>query len=231
MKKIYATLVALLAVTASFAQTSVGVHGGSARSHTDATPSKNRATFGINARHELSSYLALGANLNFGQLRGGDLSESNSMSYTNNFAQADLGLRFYPLGLLNGKMNSGLAYLSKIYGGIGIGVLKSNTRINDQLPSGSFSFIQDHKGTDLVFPAEFGIELPLGTIDNDPRFHLDIYYRFFFMNTDKMDGYVPNLSSNKNNDAFSSFGIGISYDLCRKKSGKAQVEETPNFQD
>lgn len=231
MKKIYATFVALWAVTGSFAQTSVGIHGGSARSHTDATPSKNRATFGINAQHELTPYFALRANLNFGQLRGGDVQESSLMSYTNNYGQADLGIRFYPLRLANMKERSGLAYLSKIYGGVGIGALKSNTRINDQLPSRSFSFMQDYKGTDLVIPVELGIKLPLGKIAKDPKFDLELYYRFFFMGTDKMDGYVPNLSSNKSNDAFSSFGIGISYELCRKKSTKTREEEVPQFQD
>lgn len=231
MKKLYVALISLFAASSSFAQTSIGIQGGSTHSHTDATPSKGRATFGVHAQYAPTSYISLRGNLNAGQLMGGELSEKSLMSYSNNFIQADLGFRFYPLGLVKSKENSTLAYLSKIYGGLGVGLLKNNTKINQLAPQ-SFTFIQDYKGTDLVIPAEFGIELPLGKMSENPKFNLNLYYRFYFLTTDKMDGYVPNVSSNKSNDAYSSFGLGISYNLFGKKATKkGDIEEIPKFED
>ncbi len=230
MKKVYIALISLFAASSSIAQVSIGIQGGSTHSHTDATPSKGRAGFGVHAQYTAARYFSLRANLNAGQLKGGELSEKTLMSYSNNFIQADLGFRFYPLGLINSKENSSLSYLSKIYGGLGVGLLKNNTKINQLAPQ-SFSFIQDYKGTDLVIPAEFGIEMPLGKMSADPKFNLNLYYRFYFLNTDKMDGYVPNLSSNKSNDAFSSVGIGISYKIGGKKAKKGDIDEIPKFED
>ncbi len=126
MKQILLSALLLAGAQAGFSQISVGVQGGIATSHTDATPDQSRYFYGAHAAYSSTPYLSLQANLGAGQLEGGDEGAVNAMHYTNNFFQGDLNVKLYPVGILpKALQNKYLYYLSKIYASAGIGLMNS----------------------------------------------------------------------------------------------------------
>lgn len=213
MKQFLLSVLLLASAQVGFSQFSVGVRGGVTTSHTDATPDQSRYFYGANAAYNFTPYLSLRANLNAGQLEGGDESAANVMHYTNNFFQGDLNLKFYPVGILQkAQQKKYLYYLSKIYASIGIGLMKSQTNIN-YLPAQVelFDFMGNYSGTDMVIPLEFGIDIPLSKPFKAKGLYVILFYRANYLNTDRMDGYQPKLSSNESKDTYTNFGAGISY--------------------
>ncbi|MBL7705603.1 MAG: outer membrane beta-barrel protein [Taibaiella sp.] len=213
MKQFLLSVLLLGSAQVGFSQFSVGVQGGMTTSHTDATPDQSRYFYGANAAYNFTPYLSLRANLNAGQLEGGDEGAANVMHYTNNFFQGDLSVKIYPVGILQkAQQEKYLYYLSKIYGSVGIGLMKSQTQISylpDQVAL--FEFMGNYSGTDMVIPVEFGIDIPLSKPFKAKGFYVNLFYRANYLNTDQMDGYQPKLSSNESKDTYTNFGAGISY--------------------
>jgi hypothetical protein len=229
MKNIYLLIVATAASFSGFSQFSLGLQAANNLAHTDANPGKSALAFGGNVQFKPLDYLAVKGNLNIGQLKGGDASEKSLMSFSNNYIQADLNLKFFPFGLANTTANKTIQYLSYLYGGVGIGMIDNNAKVN-QLQAESFRYMGDYKGAEMVYPVELGFELPLGT--SSTKFSLNAFYRINLTNSDKIDGYEPNLIANKAKDSYTSFGIGVSYNFgLGKKSGNALSEEKPKFVD
>ncbi|OJV54615.1 MAG: hypothetical protein BGO31_06510 [Bacteroidetes bacterium 43-16] len=213
MKKILLAALLLSSARVGFSQFSVGVQGGVTTSHTDATPDQSRYFYGVNAAYSFTPYLSLQANLGAGQLEGGAAATANAMHYTNDFYQADLNLKVFPVGILKmAQQEKYLYYLSKIYGSVGIGMMKSKTQIS-YLPGqvDLFEFMGNYSGTDMVIPLEFGIDIPLSKAFVRKGLYVNLFYRINYLNTDKMDGYQPRLQSNEKNDTYTNFGAGISY--------------------
>ena len=231
MKKIYFLIAATAASFSGYSQFSLGLQLANTISHTDASPSKSATAFGGNVQYKPLDYLAVKGNLNVGKLKGGDDSEQSLMSFKNSFVQADINLKFYPFGLANTSASKTMKYLSSLYGGLGIGMIDNNTTIN-QLKAESFRFMGDYKGAEFVYPVELGFELPLGSINERPKFSLNAFYRINFTASDKIDGYEPNLASNKAKDSYTSFGIGINYHFgFSKKTTTPGTSEKPKFVD
>lgn len=231
MKKIYFLIAATAASFAGYSQFSLGLQLANTVAHTDASPSKSAMAFGGHAQYKPLDYLAIKGNLNIGKLKGGDDSEQSLMSFTNSFIQADINLKFYPFGLANTSANKTLKYLSNLYGGLGIGMIDNNTTIN-QLKAESFRFMGDYKGAEFVYPLELGYEFPIGNINESPKFSLNAFYRINFSASDRIDGYEPNLVSNKAKDSYTSFGIGLSYHFgFSKKATTTNSSEKPKFVD
>lgn len=210
-KTILLSLSAALISTAATAQFGVGIHGGAAISRTDATPNGTSAIFGINGQYDALRYLSVRLNAVRGTLTGGDKDVQTNMYYENGFYQADINLKFFPVGILKqSRTESSLYYLSKIYAGVGIGVLKSNTKIHN-LTLDVFRYKGNYKGTDYVVPVEFGIDIPLGKLFSDKGLSLNLNYRINYCGSDKIDGYDPDLVSNKSKDVYNAATVGISY--------------------
>ncbi|RYD98208.1 MAG: hypothetical protein EOP54_08330 [Sphingobacteriales bacterium] len=213
MKQILLSALLLASAQTGFSQFSAGIQGGATTSHTDATPDQSRYFYGANAAYSFSPYLSLGANLSAGQLEGGDEGVASMMHYTNNFFQADLNLKFFPVGLFKkAQQKKYLYYLSKIYASVGVGLMKSQTQIN-HLPAQAdlFEFMDNYSGTNMVLPVAFGIDIPLSKPFKAKGFYINLFYKANYLNTDKMDGYQPRLSSNEKKDTYTNFGAGISY--------------------
>jgi len=213
MKQLLLSALLIASAQTGFSQFSVGVQGGVTTSHTDATPDQSRYFYGAHAAYSFTPYLSLRSNLTAGQLEGGDQGVANVMHYTNNFFQADLNVKFYPVGILQkAQQKKYLYYLSKIYASVGIGLMKSQTNIN-YLPAQVelFDFMGNYSGTDMVIPLEFGVDIPVSKPFKTKGLYVNLFYRANYLNTDKMDGYQPRLSSNESKDTYTNFGAGISY--------------------
>lgn len=213
MKQLLLSALLIASAQTGFSQFSVGVQGGVTTSHTDATPDQSRYFYGAHATYSFTPYLSLAANLSSGQLEGGDEGVANVMHYTNNFFQADLNVKFFPVGILQkAQQKKYLYYLSKIYASVGIGLMKSQTNIT-YLPAQVelFDFMGNYSGTDMVIPVAFGIDIPLSKPFQAKGLYVNLFYRVNYLNTDRMDGYQPRLSSNEKNDTYTNFGAGISY--------------------
>ncbi|RQO30705.1 hypothetical protein DBR32_08220 [Taibaiella sp. KBW10] len=204
-------LTATLMATQAQAQFAVGLHGGAAISRTDATPNGTNAVYGLNGQYDALRYLSIRLNAVHGTLSGGDKAVPANMYYENNFYQADLNLKFYPVGIMKqSRTETSLYYLSKIYAGVGIGVLNNNTKIHNVVAD-VFNYKGNYKGTDYVVPVEFGIDIPLSRVFSDKGLSLNLNYRINYCGSDKVDGYDPNLASNKSKDVYNAATLGISY--------------------
>lgn len=141
----------------------------------------------------------------------------NGMSYKNDFVSAGINLKFIPFQLMrqeNQKLNK---YLN-IYAGIGISGIFSNVH-SSKAESQNAGQIPYYQGLDLLIPLELGYTFPLYTYYNIPVYtevherHIlfQVSYKYNLTNTDKLDGYMPIVNSNKNNDGLMQITFGIVY--------------------
>ena len=191
--------------------TSVGIFGGITSSHTDATPDKTAEIYGITAQYDPIRFAGLKLTLAKGTLTAGE-GNSTDMHYTNKFLQADLMLKFMPIRIFESNLSKYPAYhyVSNIYVAGGAGIMRSNTEIN-YLSSNVFHFQGNYQGTDVLFPVEAGIEIPIYPASKKGGVSLNLGYRTLYFLTDKMDGYDPNLPSNKSKDRYNAFIAGLNY--------------------
>lgn len=190
---------------------SVGIFGGITSSHTDATPDKTAEFYGITGQYDPVRFAGLKLTLGSGTLTGGE-GNSTDMHYTNKFLQADLIVKFMPVRIFENSLSRFPAYhyVSNLYIGGGVGMLRSNTKIN-YLNSSLFNWQGDYMGSDIIFPIEAGIEIPIYSVLKESGVSINLGYRTHYMRTDQMDGYDPNVPTNKQKDIYNAFILGINY--------------------
>lgn len=190
---------------------SVSLNAGPTFSYTDVKPSGTSFVFGAGAQYKATPYVSFGLDLQKGKLKGGkDVDASiNEMGFTNSYFYAAVVGRFYPVGLVkNADKNEALHYLSGLYGGVGIGLISSSVKAND-LKDPVYGSLKEYSGTDALLPIDVGFNLPIGKI-NKMQLGLNLNYRVNLCFTDKIDGYVPTVNANKDNDAFNQLTVGVS---------------------
>lgn len=194
------------------AQLQLGLQYGTTISHTDATPDGTGTHFGLYSQFQSPyRFLDFRINLNFGTLNGGNKESQTALYYENQFSQGDLQLQCYPLRTLT-KCDSSrtLYYLSGLYAAGGIGIMGSQSTIHE-LTGGNFRYQGNYEGIDMVIPVSFGMDIPLSKAFQKKGLRLNIKYQVNYCTTDKMDGYNPDLPSNKGKDVYSLFAMGLSY--------------------
>jgi len=194
------------------AQFSVGVQYGLTLSRTDATPDGTNSHYGIHGDWQSGfRFLALSISFNAGTLSGGNSQSATDLYYKNKFTQSDLQLKVYPLRTFGQSDSSkSLYYLSGLYVSGGAGMIGSNTTVHT-ITTTPFRYQGDYKGLDLVVPVSVGIEIPLRKAFKQNGLSLNLKYQANYCTSDKIDGYDPDLTSNKRKDLYHMATFGLSY--------------------
>lgn len=187
----------------------VSVNGGLNFSYTDVKPSKSAITFGIGGTYMATPYLHVNLDLQKGWIKGGEFSDAatNTMGSDNSIFSVALTGRFLPLRLIRDN-NKALAFFSGLYGGTGLGLVSSSVKAN-VIPSPDYGSLKEFSGATLMWPIEAGINLPVAKLKGGKSVLINLNYRINLCFSDKIDGYVPTVESNKKNDAYNSLTAGV----------------------
>lgn len=188
----------------------VGVDGGATFSFTDVNKNNSSFVYGIHGSYDPLNWARIMLNIQNGRLTAGK-KETNRRYFENNYWYGALTGRIYPARFA-GSYEKGIRHvLSLAYLGAGISLLKSQSKPNPVTDPKS-GYLHYYNGTDLLFPLEAGIDLPLLFLkDGTQSVSLNLNCRSHFSLSDKLDGYDPASRSNKSKDAFSQLTIGIAY--------------------
>lgn len=200
------------ATTAKFG---VSLNGGLTFSYTDVKPSKSAPIIGVGGHYFATPYLSVNLDVQKGWVRGGEYSKpvTNIMGSDNSFISATLTARFSPVGLVkNTENNKAISFLSGIYGGTGLGFISSSVDANTGVSS-DVGAIFDHSGASLLLPIEAGINIPVAKFAKNKGLMVNVNYRVNLCFSDKIDGYVPVVNANKDNDAFNSLTAGLVFNF------------------
>lgn len=206
-----ASLLAICTTTAQ-AQFTVGAQYGLTLSRTDATPNGVNNHYGVFGEWQSGfRFISLAISWNAGTLSGGNKEVANDLYYSNKYTQGDLQLKVYPLRTFGANDSSRvLYYLSGVYATGGFGLIGSNTTINE-IPNGTFRYQGNYNGLNSVIPVAFGIDIPLRKAFQQKGFSLNLKYQINYCMSDKIDGYDPDLASNKSKDVYNMATLGLSY--------------------
>lgn len=192
-------------------QYAVFLEGGFNSPYTDVQKPGPGAIFGIGGSYSPISYV----NLVF-QIQKGNLTEGRKsipyapLNYNNSYVYSSIMGRLAPLKIFK-RPDEGFVKFLDGYCGLGMALMFNNVKTGvDSSPS--LGKIDHYKGVAFIIPYELGYTLPVYTLAKDKsQISVNINYRNHFSFSDKLDGYVPNVASNKSNDVFNQLTFGILY--------------------
>lgn len=195
-------------------QMGISLGGGYAFSHTDFswTNTIPSPVFGVGLHYFSLSFLQIGLDGQMGWLKGGKPlnNESAQTGFEDRFTALCLSFRFFPGALAdNPGGDKVLQALSGIYAGSGLGYLHNDGKANP-MPQAVYGAMNDYKNSVLYIPLELGINIPLAR-QNKNLFLLNLNFRAGLCLSDEVDGYVPTVTANRHNDAFSTLTAGVIY--------------------
>lgn len=204
----------------------LGITGGGNLSNNDFGLSGNGTQYGAFANFAPVRFLHLNIDFNVGQLKGGpmqllDKETYKSVSFNTEFTQIAGIVRFLPLRIFMwDKMDPLADRFTYLYFGLGYGNISTNTEAT-LMKDPYFGSMPSLKESNSVFIQEVGMDISLlkiGNRKNDyyskiskQELFLNINYRFNKISSDNIDGFNPPLPSNKHNDVYSSYSLGLMY--------------------
>jgi hypothetical protein len=210
------SIVAPKEATEAMPQWAVSFNAGIAIPYTDVKDKGTAPVIGIGAAYFATPYLHIHLDVQKGWLKGGGSigNGSDVMGTDNSYFTTSITACFLPLGLMNDAQNKskGLDLLSGIYGGIGLGFISNSVSSND-VTTVEYGSIGSYKGVSLMMPIEAGINIPVLLMTKNRRLLVNANVRTNLCFSDKIDGYVPIVPSNKKNDAFDTFTLGLVYNF------------------
>lgn len=204
----------------------VGVALGGNLSSMDLGLSGHGMHYGLFGNISPFRFINLHLDLTKGTLNGGpvavhDIENIKSASFTSSYTQFSGMVRVLPLRVIMwDKVHPIIERLSYMYLGIGYGNVLSRTTATP-LSLDDFGAWGSRTANNGVMISEIGADILL--IKRKYRKHdyydtqikdeiyLTFNYRFNRFNNDNVDGFNPTVASNRYNDVFSSYAIGIMY--------------------
>ncbi len=197
----------------------VGIYliGGVTAPFTDVVQSKKPSyAIGIQGLYKATYFLDALLDFQVGKMTAGiqpTTQKPKRMQFENQIFSVSLVGHVSPLKFMNNiYYNSALYYLSNIYVGTGLGIVKSKVNAN-LFTDPNFEYIGNYEGTDLMLPIDFGINLPMFEMKKNQKLSLSVNYRFCFVMGDKIDGYITPKTINEKNDVINLFNVGIGYNF------------------
>ncbi|WP_118952685.1 outer membrane beta-barrel protein [Taibaiella helva] len=195
-------------------QLGVSLGGGYAFGHTDFawTNTIPSPVFGVGLHYFSLSFLQIGLDGQVGWLKGGKSGEAESAQtgFKDRFTVLCLSFRFFPGALAdNPGRDKVLQALSGIYAGSGLGYLHNDGKANP-MPLAIYGSKNNYKNSTLYIPLELGVNIPLARQKKN-LFLLNLNFRAGLCLSDEVDGYVPTVTANQHNDAFSTLTAGVIY--------------------
>lgn len=178
----------------------------------DAETLKRTVGLHLNFNYNIDPYTNFLAEVQFGQLAGGDSAATFSgRQFTNQFnsvsvrGQMQLGKLFYRL-----PKEAQRVYISSGIGGIANNITNIN-RESQKIPG--YSTIGKEQSINLFIPARLGYEFPVKNAYRETILKIDLAYQHNFVLGDDIDGFA----AGKFKDAFSQFSIGFKTGLLGRR--------------
>jgi hypothetical protein len=220
VKLILALLLVFLTHSGSYAQNynyneySAGGSFSITRAHVDVAKQINRRAFSANINYHFSPYLTFGAELQSGNLSGGDhVYDPHLREFSNNYTSFTL-IGDVQVGEISNYMDSWFLYaLKDFYAGTGIGVINNKMSFIQRVkPDGSaYVFPGKDKSLNLLVPIRLGYEFKIYNGYGEPQFRLNLGYQLGLTFGEGLDGYNDPPSKFKNNslDMYSQIMVGV----------------------
>lgn len=206
--------VTLKAQQDSYRQFGVGFGASQVQAFGNLNTNYKNYAYNLNGTYNLSPYIPITAEFQFGKLSGGGLTiDPSGRSYTNSYkafivhADAQLGefIDYYDNVFLGAARN--------LYFGTGLGFLFNNMtqiqRDDPHIPGRQFA--GQNSSTNLLIPLRLGYEFKIFNTYDEQAYGIDVGYRFNVAFGEGMDGYNDPAPHFKNNapDVYNQFYIGF----------------------
>lgn len=202
----------------SYRQFGIGFGASQVKAYSDLNTNYNKYAYNITGTYNLTPYIPIAAEFQFGKLSGGGLTiDPHGRAFTNSYkafivhADAQLGefIDYYDSFLLGAVRN--------FYVGTGVGFISNNmTSIqrNDPYQPGRV-FPGANSSTGLLVPLRIGYEFKIFNTYDEQAYAVDIGYRYNVTFGEGLDGYNDPPTKFKNNspDCYSQLYIGFKVNI------------------
>jgi hypothetical protein len=208
------TLLAQLAY--NFTGYSIGAGGGVSRAFADLAKEINKTAYFVNFNYNYSPFTTFTAELQAGNLAGGDrLSDQHTRAFNNSFKAvvfyADLQAGEY----IDYRYSKMLDVIKNIYVGTGIGVIHNKMSFiqRESLNNPGYIFPGQDASSEFMIPVRFGYEFKFYNFYQEPAIRLNVGCQMNWVYGEGLDGYndPPSMFKNHHVDRYSIFGAGIKY--------------------
>lgn len=202
----------------SYRQFGIGFGASQVQAYSDLNTNYKNYAYNINGTYNLSPYIPVTAEFQFGKLSGGGLTvDPHGRAFNNSFkafvvhADAQLGefIDYYDNVFLGAARN--------FYVGAGVGFISNNMtsiqRADPNIPGRVFP--GTNSSTNLMVPLRVGYEFKIFNGYDEQAYALDIGYRYNVTFGDGLDGYNDPAPHFKNNapDCYSQLYIGFKVNI------------------
>jgi hypothetical protein len=198
----------------------IGVFASSIFPYDDLPENNTTRAYNVTAYYNLSPYLPIGAEYQFGQVSGGSiLTDPNKRQYDNHYKafllHGDIGLG----QIIDYSDNLFMGTVKDFYVGTGIGLINNNMAFiqrtnligSTQYPVGTYTFPGKNSSLELMVPIRFGYEYKIYDQYDEPFVGIEIGYIHNITFGKGLDGYDDPSSTFKSNypDQYRQIIIGI----------------------
>jgi hypothetical protein len=190
---------------------SIGVGGGFTVMYCDLEGKKLKGAVRGNLDYHFTPYISAGLESQYGTLEATEGESTPSLYSKNHFVAANLNLKVGLGQFLPAKKNISQRFLSGLYIGTGVGMIKSEiVAIKPTLLSGK-KIKNIKKGEyEFLIPLDFGVNVEFPGLKN---FTLNVNYQLNFVQGEYIDGYNMDFVANKHKDYYSLFSLGVYYNF------------------
>lgn len=206
----------LAQVSYNYTGYSIGAGGGAARADADIAQHITKSAFFVNFNYNYSPYTTFTAELQAGNLAGGNpLTDKDTRAFVNNFIAielyADLQLGEY----IDYQNRVFLSIVKNIYAGSGFGVIHNQMSFIQRvsLDNPGYIFPGQDASTEIMLPLRLGYEFKFYNDYREPYIRLNLCYQENLVYGEGLDGYndPPAIFRNNHVDRYALFSIGLKY--------------------
>jgi hypothetical protein len=208
----------------NFTKYGVGFNASYAHPYADLEAAKQSYTFSVAGYYNLTPYIPIGLEIQFGQLAGGSVLTDPAKREYNNHFKALIAHGDVQLGQLIDYSGSFLMRLAKdLYMGTGVGVISNNMAFIQRTnlvpstgyPVGTYTFPGKNTSLNLLVPIRFGYEYKIYDSFDEPFLGISIGYTHNLTWGEGLDGYTDPSSGFKNNaqDQYSQIVVGVRFNF------------------
>jgi hypothetical protein len=204
----------------NYSQYGVGFFASYNYPYADLKKANNGKTFNITGYYNLTPYVPIGLEVQFGDLSGGSIvTDISKRQYDNNYKAVILH-GDYALGeMIDYEGNFFLDVVKDFYMGTGVGVISNNMAFIQRtnlipstvFPVGTYTFPGKNSSLNLIVPVRFGYEYKIYNAYGEPFIGLNIGYTHNLTWGEGLDGYTDPPKGFKNNsqDQYRQIVVGI----------------------
>ncbi|MCC8424660.1 hypothetical protein [Mucilaginibacter sp. UR6-11] len=198
----------------------IGFFASSNFPYADLKTANKGKTYNITGYYNLTPYVPLGLEFQFGGLSGGSIVTDESRRQYDNHYKAFIFHGDFALGqIIDYDRDPFMKVIKDFYMGTGVGIINNNmafiqrTNLNGSpnLPPGTYTFPGQNSSTNLVIPIRFGYEFKIYNGYDEPFMGINIGYIHNVTLGEGLDGYSDPGTGFKNNspDQYRQIIVGV----------------------